>query len=45
MDYNKQIKLRFYLKINFMRNREVNTGLLILLINVRLCQKRMQQRQ
>jgi len=40
MDYNKHTKLRIYLKINCTRNRDVNTALLILLINVRLCQKK-----
>jgi hypothetical protein len=36
MDYNKHTKLRIYLIINCMRNREVNTALLSLLINVGL---------
>jgi len=40
MDYNKYTKLRIYLKINCMHNREVSTALLILLINVGLCQKK-----
>jgi hypothetical protein len=40
MDYNNHTKLRIYLEIDCVFNHEVNTGLLILLINVGLCQKK-----